>query len=54
MFSEKKIKFLDIVNIIKKTVANFRQSNPKNIRDVFDIHEEASNISYNIIKNLRN
>ena len=53
-FLRKKIKFLDIVNIIKKTVANFRQSNPKNIRDVFDIHEEASNISYNIIKNLRN
>jgi len=51
-FLRKKIQFLDIVKIIKKTVTNFKQKKPRNITDVFDIHKEASNISYNIIKNL--
>ena len=52
-FLSKKIKFLDIVKIIKKTIANFIQSNPKNISDVFDIHEEASKVSYDFINKMR-
>ena len=52
-FIRKRIKFLDIVKVIEKTLISFKNSNPKSISDVFEIHEEACKISYNYINNLR-
>ena len=52
-FIRKRIKFLDIVKVIEKILISFKNSNPKSISDVFEIHEEACKISYNYINNLR-
>ena len=53
-FLRKKIKFLDIVKIIEKTLVSSSDSEPKNISDVFEIHNEACKMSYSYINNLRN
>ena len=44
-FLREKIKFLEIPKIIKNTLLKINNKNPKNINDVFDIHEEASKLS---------
>ncbi len=51
-FLRKKISFLDIITVIKHTLLSFSNINPSNINDVFDIHEEASKISYSFINKL--
>ena len=52
-FLKKKIRFLDIVKVIEKTLISSKDSNPKSISDVFEIHDEACRISYNYINTLR-
>lgn len=51
-FLREKIKFLEIPKIIKNTLLKINNKNPKNINDVFDIHEEASRLSNNYINKL--
>ena len=52
-FLNKKIRFVDIVKVIEKTLINSIDSNPKSISDVFEIHNEACKISYDYINTLR-
>ena len=51
-FLRKDIKFLDIINVIKNALLSFNCSAPKNINDVFDIHDEASKLSFDYINKL--
>ena len=51
-FLKKKIKFLDIIKVIKNSLLSLDCNAPKNINDVFDIHDEASKLSYNFINKL--
>ena len=51
-FLSKDIKFLDIIKVIKNSLLSFNCAAPKNINDVFDIHDEASKISYDYINKL--
>ena len=51
-FLRKRIRFIDIVKIIEKTLKNANYKNPKSISDVFDIHKEASTMSENYINRI--
>ena len=51
-FLRKRIGFLDIIKVIRNTLLSFSNIDPCNINDVFDIHEEASKISYSFINKL--
>ena len=51
-FLRKRIGFLAIINVIRNTLLSFSNIYPSNINDVFDIHEEASKISYSFINKL--
>ena len=52
-FLSKKISYLDITKVIKNTILTLKKNKPKNINDVFDIHEEASTLSHKFINGFR-
>ena len=52
-FLSKKISYLDITKVIKNTILTLTKNKPKNINDVFDIHEEASTLSHKFINGFK-